>query len=73
MTVIAIWVRIDGIIAQMLSKLVKSDLAVAVAMFHAIKSQDGQRQAVSAAAPMKRDGVFIPPPREPLASGVASL
>jgi hypothetical protein len=50
MTVIAIWATIDGIIAKMLSHLIQSDLAIAVAMFHAIKSQDGQRQAVLAAA-----------------------
>jgi len=50
MTVIAIWATIDGILAKMLSHLIKSDLGTAVAMFHAIKSQDGQRQAILAAA-----------------------
>ena len=50
MTVIAIWATIDGIIAKMLSNLMNSDFAIGVAMFHAIRSQDGQRQAVRAAA-----------------------
>ncbi len=50
MTVIATWATIDSIIAELLAYLIKSDLAVAVAMFHAIKNQDAQRQAVLAAA-----------------------
>jgi hypothetical protein len=50
MTVIATWSAIDGIIAKMLANLIKSDLTIAAAMFQAIKSQDGQRQAVLAAA-----------------------
>jgi hypothetical protein len=50
MTVISIWATIDSVIAQMLAGLMQSDFAVGVAMFHAIKSQDGQRPAVLAAA-----------------------
>lgn len=50
MTVIAIWGTIDGIIAKMLSYIMKSDLGVAIAMFHALKSQDSQRAAVLGAA-----------------------
>ncbi len=51
MTVIAIWASIDGILGKMLSNLIKtSDLGAAVSMFHAIKNQDAQREAIKAAA-----------------------
>jgi hypothetical protein len=40
MTVIAIWGTIDGILAKMISHLMKSDLETAVAMFHALQSQE---------------------------------
>lgn len=51
MTVIAIWASIDGILGKMLSNLIKtSDLGAAVSMFHAIKNQDTQREAIKAAA-----------------------
>jgi len=53
MTTIATWATIDNVIAKMLSHLMRSgDFAIGVAMFHAIKSPDGQRQAVLAAAEM---------------------
>jgi hypothetical protein len=51
MTVIAIWASIDGIIGKMLSNLIEThDLGAAVSMFHAIKNQDVQRDAIKAAA-----------------------
>jgi hypothetical protein len=50
MTVIAISSRIDAIIAKMLTNLMHSNFSIVVAMFQAIRSQDGQRQAVRAAA-----------------------
>jgi hypothetical protein len=50
MTVIAIWGTIDGILAKMLAHMMSSDLAVGVAIFHAIKSQDAQRAAILGAA-----------------------
>jgi hypothetical protein len=41
MTVIAIWSRIDAIIAKTLTNLMHSDFSIVVAMFQAIRNQDG--------------------------------
>jgi hypothetical protein len=50
MTVMAIWSAIDSILAEMLSYMMKSDFGTAVAMFHALKSQESQRAAILGAA-----------------------